>query len=260
MRFTLYFLITIALIFSSCRKEIDLKLKDTEPQYVIVGVITAGDSLHFVEISKTVSFSAENNFPKVSGAQVVVMDNFGNSFSFLETEPGRYENTTKDFVEGRTYTLQVNDQGKTFQAISTIPKIVPLLGMQFLPNQFFGEDGFIIVPTYKDESNVRNFYTFQYVDINDSKRFTNLIIRDDEFSDGQFNQQPLFEGFAVNSGDTIGLEMCGIDLAVYNYYFSKIQNTDPNSGAPANPVSNWNNDALGYFAARNIQQTIAIVP
>jgi hypothetical protein len=235
-------------------------LKDTEPQYVILGVITAGDSLHYVDISKTVSFSASNDFPTVSGAQVEVTDTDGNIFPFVEVEPGRYENTSKNFFAGKTYTIKVIEQGKVFEAKGTIPEIVPLLGMQFLPNQFFGTTGFIIVPVFKDEPNVRNYYTFRYVDVNDPKRLSNIIIRDDQISDGQFNQQPLFEGFPVNKGDTIGLEMCGIDSDVYLYYFSKIQNTNPNSGAPANPVSNWSNGALGFFSARNIQHTVQIVP
>ena len=243
---------------ASCRKEIDLKLKDTEPQFVIEGVVTAGDSLHYILITKTVSFSAENVFPGVSGALVKVSDGNGKVFSFSEVSPGRYENYSKEFVEGQTYTLTVEAEGQTFQAKSKIPKIVPLMGAVYLPNQFFGNEGLILIPVYKDEVGTPNFYTFRYKDVNDADKDSGLNIRDDEFSDGQFNQQPIF-GYSLEVGDTVMLEMTGIDDLLYKYYFSKIQNTDPNSGAPANPVSNISNNALGYFSARNVQRIVTVV-
>ena len=253
-------LATLAIVLlASCRKEIDLKLKDTDPQFVIESVVTAGDSLHYVLISKTISFTASNVFPGVTGATVSVVDANGKLFPFAEVSPGRYENYSKEFEEGQTYRLTVIAEGQTFQAESKIPKIVPLLGAAFLPNQFFGNDGLLMVPVFEDEANVRNYYTFQYRDVKKDDKVTDLIIRDDEFSDGQFNQQPLFEGFELEEGDTILLEMSGIDASLYKYYFSKIQNTDPNSGAPANPVTNLTNNALGYFSARNKQAMVLIV-
>jgi hypothetical protein len=258
---TKYLILLVAtLAFVSCRKEIDLKLKSSEPQYVMKGLVEAGDSVHYVEITKTVAFDQLNEFPTVSGAVVTLKDNLGNSEVLLETTPGRYETLNFMAFEERSYTMEISHDGNNFVASCAIPKKVPLQGVDFIPNQFFGAEGLLVVPKYQDPTDAKNFYIFNYRDVNDVKRKTGTILREDGNTNGQVNQQPLFEGFSLQPGDTISFKMYGIAETTYVYYFSKAQNTNPNSGAPANPVTNWNNDALGYFMARNQQSLEFIIP
>lgn len=252
-----------AILLFSCTKEIDLKLKNTEPQYVITGVVQAGDSVHYVSITQTVDFDQSNEFPKVSGAEVILSDGVGNSVALGEVSPGIYATVNFMAFEERTYTLSVKHDGKSFEAICAMPKLVPLDDVELLPNNFFGQKGFIMVPKYTDPADKINFYAFEYesqmVD-EEKERRSSLILRDDEITNGNTNEQPLFEGFSLGFGDTVLLTMYGIAEPIYTFYFSKEQNTNPNSGAPANPVSNWSNGALGYFSARTIQKKLVIVP
>jgi hypothetical protein len=261
MRNIFFALFAILLVTLSCQKEIDLKLKDTEPQFVITGAVTLGDSVHTLKISKSVPFNQENVFPEVSGALVSMTDDLGNTYNFSPSKPGEYVLNTKDLSANRIYKIKVEAEGKTFVAEGKMPELVPLVTVFNIPNNFFGSQGNLLVPGYQDPEGIRNYYSFYYEDFTNDidKRKTRAIYREDDITDGQVNQQPLFEGFNVDIGDTIRFEMYGITAEMFKYYFSKDQNTDPNSGAPANPVTNWSNKALGYFSVRNKQELVFVV-
>ncbi|MGY0034920.1 hypothetical protein [Pedobacter sp. NJ-S-72] len=61
-------------------------------------------------------------------------------------------------------------------------------------------------------------------------------------------------------GDTIAVEFQCVDVAVHRYFFSLEQNlgeTQPVS--PANPPSNFDNNALGVFSAYTSSSRKALV-
>lgn len=261
MRYFLSFFIGTLLLLSSCQKEIDLPLKNADPQLVIIGQLILGDSMHYVDITTTVPFDESNDFPRVSGALVQLYQGSNLIGSYQEESAGLYRLDYSNLIANTAYQLRVEYNGEVYEATSVLPEPVALNGVNFLPNQFFGDTGFIMVPDYTDPAGRKNYYAFQYVLLkNPIDVPTGIYIRDDEISDGQQNQQPLFEGFVVAPGDSIRLFKWDIDKSMYDFYFSKTQNTDPNSGAPANPVNNWSNNALGYFSARARQTISFVVP
>ncbi len=245
---------------TSCRKVIDLQLNDSEAQFVLKGEVNAGDSIHTLSITKTISFNQDNVFPGVTGAFVVLSDDLGNSQTLNDLGDGKYATTNFPASTGRTYTFTVTTEGNTFTAQSNIPEIVPLLNIDFLPSSFFGDTGFVMIPKYLDPVGIKNFYLYYFYNKNNPKDNSGSIINDDAFSDGKVNQQPFFGNWSPNTGDTVIYMMYGIDQPVYEYYFSFAQNTSGNTGAPANPVSNWSGNALGYFTAQNVQALEVIVP
>ena len=56
------------------------------------------------------------------------------------------------------------------------------------------------------------------------------------------------------------IEIDHIDEKVYNYWFSLSQNVNDATAAPANPVTNLSNGALGYFSAFSRSSVEGIVP
>lgn len=246
--------------FTSCEKVIDLKLENSESQYVLKGEVNAGETVHTLSITKTIPFDEDNVFPGVTGANVVLTDNLGNTETLVDLGDGNYETTNYLAVEGRTYTFTIVVDGKTFESKSTIPLLVPLTGVEFLPTSFFGDTGFIMVPKFTDPAGIKNSYLFYFYNKNETKDNSGYIISNDDLADGQQNQQPFFGNWSPDSGDTVIYQMWGIDEKVYKYYFSFEQNTSGNSGAPANPVSNWSNNALGYFTAQNYQSIEVVAP
>jgi hypothetical protein len=251
--------------FMSCEEVIDLQLKTSEPQYVIQGFVNEGDSSHFVKISKTVPFDQTNVFPLVNGAVVTLSDDQGNTATMAEDSAGYYSAKNFPAFGGRKYVLLIEHEGNEFEASSSMPFPVALTDVFLIPGSGFSGGGFLVVPQYVDPAEFKNYYAFQTVVIglrNDKLvyRETKNLLRDDELTNGQSNQQPLFEIGGLQKGDTMYFEMHGISASANLYYFSKNQNTDPNSGAPANPVSNFSNGALGYFSARTVKDTLIVVP
>ncbi len=250
------FLCSIGLF--SCRKVIDLELKDSEPQFVLKGEVNAGDSVHTLLITKSVAFDQANVFPGVVGATVVLTDNLGNTETLVDMGNGEYKTTNFPAINGRSYTFTVTSEGKTFESTSTIPGLVTLTDLDFLPSNFFGDTGFIIIPKFLDPAGVKNSYLFYFYNASSPEDNSGFIISNDDFADGKLNQQPFFGNWSPKLGDTVVYNMWGIDEDVYKYYFSFEQNTSGNSGAPANPVSNWSNNALGYFTAQSPQTFVKV--
>ena len=122
------------LSYCCCKKVIQVNLNDAAPQIVIYGEVTDLPGPYQVSITKTVNFSATNNFPPVSGALVTITDDKGLNDSLSETVPGIYN--THTFWQGKpgnTYTLSVQGSGKTYTAISLMPQSVPLDSISFQP-------------------------------------------------------------------------------------------------------------------------------
>ncbi|MBW7892063.1 MAG: DUF4249 family protein, partial [Chitinophagaceae bacterium] len=65
----------------------------------------------------------------------------------------------------------------------------------------------------------------------------------------------------IKSGDLVKVEMQSISSTVYDYWYSLIQGASGNSSSasPANPISNIEGGALGYFSAHQIQSVSGMV-
>ena len=76
------------------------------------------------------------------------------------------------------------------------------------------------------------------------------------------------ESDEINIGDFITVDLMSIDKATFDYYLtansvnasgSNGRGPSSTSAAPTNPVTNWNNNALGYFSAyTSSQKTIVL--
>ncbi len=260
MRKYLYIVIALTFAAVSCTKVIDLDLKESGAQIVLRADVTEGEMVHTLSITKSVGFDEDNVFPGVVGANVTLSDDQGNVTTLVDVGGGNYETTNYLAEAGRTYTYTVIAEGQTYESSCKIADIVPLTDVAFLPSNFFGDTGFIMVPKFVDPAGIKNSYLFYFYNANDPEENSDFIISNDDFADGQLNEQPFFGDYTPQAGDTVNYQMYGIDEAVYTYFFSFEQNTSGNSGAPANPVSNWSNNALGYFSAHNFQEIQVIAP
>ena len=248
-------------VVTSCQKVINIDLKDSTPQYVIEGQVNKGDSVHIISISKSSLFSANNTFPTVSGAIVSITDNLGNNEILTEFEPGKYKTAHLVAYEERTYTLNIQVDGKTFTSSSTMPNQVNLDYILFIPDSF-NEGAYTPIPIRQDPAGIQNNYLFDlYLKRSGETawiRDSALMVGDDVFSDGVTTQQPLFGqlgNFMPN--DSLMITLKCLDRSVYKYFFSLSLNGPNGSATPANPVSNISGGALGYFSAQT-KQTIKV--
>lgn len=244
------------LLFSSCQKVIDIDLNSEDPQIVIEGTFTAGETTHHVRITNTLNFNQTVAYPTVDNATVMVTDNLGNSQPLTFVSDGQYYVNNYPVVEGRSYTLTVVVDGKSYVAVSTVPNQV-LIDTLMVGVYPFGQEAFnAMLPVRLDPAGVSNYYQFHLY--RNGKRLSGIYLQDDQFTDGIVVQQPIFDnGGDYKTGDTAYVEMFCIDKPVYDYFFALQQNA---TATPANPKSNFSGGCLGYFSARTRHGASVIIP
>lgn len=258
-KYILFSAIASIVLLASCQKVIEIDLNSKDPQIVIEGNLSDQAGPYTVTVTQSVNFSDDNTFPAVSGAVVVIADNLGNSENLTETSPGVYQTSTLQGVAGRTYTLTVTANGKTYTAASTIPSLVTLDSLIVESGSSFGGAAYYIIPQWQDPLGTGNYYRcIEYVN---HERVAGSFLFDDAFSDGLINGQPLLDFVTeLNPGDTVDVDFQCIDKATYMYFFSMSQTANNQTAAPANPVTNISNGALGYFNAHTLMRRTVVIP
>ena len=254
------YIILFVLFFSSCEKVIDLKLKETAPKIVIEAIFTDLNTRHTVSISYTTNFDEPTTKIPVSGASVVIKDENGTNISFTEQKAGNYLSTTYKGIPGNKYTITVTVNGKSYSASSIMPYPVAIKSLEQIELTFFGETRKIVQLNYKDPIGIVNFY-YNRVFINNVKRST-FYVDSDRFNDGRDVKNTIFiDEPNLVVGDVVNVQLLTIDENIYKYLFSITQITG-NGGpptTPANPNSNFNNGALGFFSASTITNSSIII-
>jgi hypothetical protein len=252
----IFSILAATVVLASCQEVIDIELNSKDAAIVIEANITDQPGPYTVLISKSVNFSDPNVFPGVSGAFVVITDDAGNADTLVETAAGVYIAYDIQGVAGRTYTMRVVAEGKTYTAQSTMPGAITLDSLVVLESSGFG--GALIIPQWQDPAGQGNYYRcIEYVN---SER-VGAFLYDDAFSDGLVNGQPLLNfSTELETGDTVLVEFHCLDAANYLYFYSMEQTANNNTAAPANPESNFDNGALGYFNAHTVSKRTVVIP
>jgi hypothetical protein len=259
-----------AAALSSCEKAIDLKLKDTTPQYVVEGVLTDAAGGCKVLLSQTKNFTDNNDFNGISGATVTIADG-SITYPLTPTSTGIYQNSTLTGTPGHTYQLSVSIDGKSFTSICTMLPAVPLDSIYLVKDELINnKDGTprkYVTVRYQDPIATKNYYRFvQYVN---GRKEETIMLEDDEFTNGQevnnnlrFSNDNDNPARDIRPGNQVTIEMMSIDQAVYKYFYSLVNsaNGDGNNAAPANPLTNIKGGALGYFSVHTVVKKTLTAP
>ncbi|WP_183560386.1 DUF4249 domain-containing protein [Mucilaginibacter sp. SP1R1] len=251
-----------ALLLTSCNKVIDLNLGNQAGQLVIEGNITNVSGPQSIKLSSNVSFSSTNTYPPVTGAQVTVTDQTGNSFTCAEGPAGTYVIGQLAGETDNTYTMHVVTNGKTYTASSIMPVFVPIDSVTSAKSEFdSGKNKRKITVHYHDPAGIANQYNFlMYVNGVQVKR---VLANNDDFTDGNTVDFDLREDdIDIYPGDKVTVEMQCIDKTIYTYWFTLMQQgfNGPGGGVtPSNPPNNISPTALGYFSAHTTQSVSIVV-
>lgn len=255
-----FLIVTATILLPSCEKVIDLPLSSSTPQIVIQGNIYDEAGPYVVTISKTVPFNQTNTFPPVTGAVVSIHDDAQHSEILTETTPGTYVTSSLRGVAGRTYTLNVSAEGKTYTASSCMPPAVNIDSIYVAPCPWDGSEKMLKFQ-FLDPANIKNYYRavefINNVSVNDG-----FYVGDDQVSDGKKTTFSIYsqkDEYKLESGQVVAIWLECIDKGVYDYFYSTY-NDGSESASPANPVSNISNSALGYFNACSIRKRAIVVP
>jgi hypothetical protein len=260
-------IVFFAVVASSCEKVIHLDLNEAEKKYVIEATVTDQPGTAQVLLSQTKNFDDNNQFAGVSGALITVKEKGGSLTTFTEVSPGRYEAPGLAGSSGRSYDLNVTVAGNVFTATSTMPARVNFDSIYTTDELIFTDTRKIVNVVFQDPPGRGNNYRFiQYVNNLKEKQ---LFVQNDDYTDGRLNINKLYyfaddnsDSTIIKSGDSLRVDMLCIDPNVYKYWYSLERNTngDNNNVTPANPVSNVQGGALGYFSAHTLQTRRMKVP
>lgn len=253
-------LLFIAVLLSSCEKVIDIDLEGSQKMYVIEAVLTDHPGGCRVSITQTRNFDEDNNFPGISEAVVSITDNStGITSRLAETSPGLYTLASLVGEYGKAYTLQVAIGEKTFTSRSVMPQKINIDSVYVTHDNMFGEVWKLVNIDFQDPPVIENSYRFiQHINGVKTKE---IYVRNDDLVDGKLFTTKLYmdpdtdDENKLKAGDTVLIEMQCIDKSVYKYWYSLDQGStgESNSASPANPVTNIEGGALGYFSAQTVE-------
>jgi hypothetical protein len=255
LRLCRYAVLLATLYCVACKKIIQVNLDNVSPQIVIEGNVTDDAGPYQVTISRSVNYAANSVFPPVTDATVSITDSTtGQKDVLLEVDSGVY---ATQFLIGQpkhTYQLLVIEDGQQYSATSTMPLPVKLDSVTFEQNiGINGVSATTAIVNFQDPPGVLNYY--QFTEAVNGKAVPDIFVFDDRLSDGRYIEEPLFNDTAyLIPGAALLLTMNCVDENIYNYFY-ELSNITASAGiqstTPANPTSNINNGALGYFSAHS---------
>ena len=256
----------------SCEEVIELDLDKVEPRMVVEANLSNQPGPYMIHLAETTDFYDENNFNARTGAEVIVYDELGNRDTLWEVNPGYYQTSTIQGMPGIQYTVEINHQGTSYTASSRIPdQVNPLdsLIVSYEEESIFRDEGYYAAVTTQDPGGVDNYYRLKifvndevYIfnqDDEDGDEFQddNLYLANDKYTDGQYIDFELAP--KLNLGDKVKVELYHINKASYDYYRTLLDAIGTGGLAPANPISNFGEQALGNFNAYVVYSDSTVV-
>jgi len=258
-------------IASSCTEPIELDLNsDNNIRLVVDGFVTTDTTAHVVDLSLTKDYFGTGVPAKAEGA-VVSITNGTNVLNLTEVEPGKYYTPNDYFgLEGESYTLDIDYDGQSYSATTSLPTLTPLDSIAVLDyeeelgpgqeeeNEF--PDNYSVVPFFQEPSTEGNFYIFKML-IN-GEYFTETLIdwlfTGDEIVNGSYIRDAEFFSFYAEPGDEITFEMFSITKSDFENLNAILLETEFRGGlfdgAPANVPSNVSGGAVGQFIMADVER------
>lgn len=247
--------------FSACEKVIEFNLADSQSTIVIEATITSNREPFTVLVSKTSPYFGSTTSNLVSGAKVSVRVENGKPKYFKELSPGVYKLEKTAALVNYWYIVDVEYEGVTYSARSFLNELVPIndFSLTYFDGFGFFDSGYKVNCFIRDPAGIENYYRMKiYVNGQLSANEGEINLYSDEMFDGKLIG--LVQHSAVfQKTDVVTVEFQSIDKATYDYFstLGSISGIEMiQSASPANPISNFNNGALGYFSAYSFDRKV----
>ncbi|MFN9500018.1 MAG: DUF4249 domain-containing protein [Chryseotalea sp.] len=279
------FILILAVILTSCDKEITLKLP-ASPNLLVVeaqlelvkGKVNQKQS---VKLSTLGNYFDNVQTPRVNNAIVTISDSKGNTYELLKEEGTQGIYSTVNLIPEKDveYTLNITWNGQEYTAkekLVSVPEIENIYQIFEEENQF-EDEGIKVSIDFTDPANETNYYFWELL-----QNGKNSIIPDPGNSQNLIASDKLFNGKSIvgylpseekvfNPGDLALVRQIGISKAYYDYLFLLFEKNGqtgqlfdiPPSGIKGNIINKVNPDieALGYFSVVEIdEKTLTIKP
>jgi hypothetical protein len=279
----IFTLLLACLTMTGCVEEIDFQYENSEKRIVIDGSITNQPGPYYFHLSESITqiVTSENggyneNMGKpVKNATVVLSDNAGNQeqlrfigerTDIYDPSQGWYIAESMTGVVGRTYTLTVMWNEKTYVAVDKMKEVSVIDRIDFRTKHLEAKNEDVTIPLiyFHEPQDQKNYYLMYYT-INGYKgnsRNWAFSILDDQYLNENVNGLEIDDGqspsgrdfyYQISTGDKVAVYLESLSPTAYFFYKNLIEQFDSDGGAfspnPASPPSNISNGGLGLFRA-----------
>ena len=266
----------LTILVTSCTEPIELDLNsDDNVRLVVDAFVTTDTAAHLINLSLTKDYFGTGEPAKAQGAVVSITDG-SNVTNLSEIEPGKYY-TPDDYFgeEGKSYTLDIDYDGKTYQGTTVLPTLTPLDSIAIWdyeptlpPGQEEEEafpDNYAVVAYFQEPPAEGDYYIFKML-IN-GEYFTETLIdwffTSDDIVNGSYIGDAEFFTFYAEPGDAITFEMFSITESDFENLNAILLETEFRGGlfdgAPANVPTNVEGGAVGQFIMSDVERKTLII-
>ncbi|MCG8412179.1 MAG: DUF4249 domain-containing protein [Bacteroidales bacterium] len=274
---------------TACTEKFDFEFDENVERIVVDAVLTnfEGTKYNYVRLTKTQNkpTQATNQtqvIPVIKDAVIKISDNLGNSETLRYTETyenmrelGSYKIEHLRAVAGRTYTLEITWQGKTYKAVSRVKSVPQINRIGFRSKYLEAKKETVTIPLlyFNEPQNTKDYYLLHYTidGFSGSNRNWGYSILNDvhltaqvrgiEIDDGQSASGTDFY-HNIPEGSEVKVYLESLTEEAYEFYRSIIKQFESDGGAfsqaPATPAGNISNGALGLFRCSSVSEKTVI--
>lgn len=281
--------ITCIFLFWGCTKEIDIEIEDADIRVVIEGIIE-NDEYPWVVITRSSGYFEPVDSTTIINmgvfdAEVIVSDGQLTDTLVFTISPYnmpfyRYVGTKFRGEVGKTYSLEVNLEGKSYTANTTIPQVVTIDSVIFKEEFDVVEDGVPVDSVgylwfyFQDPDTLGNYYRIFSKTLGKDSVFVHPMasVTDDKNVNGEYIEYPIYRGWNPNltkeqreeekeklghtprwafvRGETVIFKFCCMDAEHYEFWRTiEVQNSSDGNpfASPSSVYTNIEGGALGVW-------------
>lgn len=257
-----YIIFSAFLAIVSCQKVIDVEVDEADENIVIDAAYDAIAEEVVVNLKRSAALFSNEGFEKIENATIEVETASGDVINIPHEGNGIYKYAGLQPEYNSNYIMRVSFDSENFEATAFLPEVVELdsLTQQFEEASLFGDEGYIVFMNLTDPGGERFYRAIRIVNGEKLERLNEQFLFDNEFTQGNFQTVPFF-GSRYEPDDTITVQLRSYSEVASKYYSDLFALAGDNgqSAAPANPRTNWNNDALGVFNTYGYSEKTIII-
>ena len=258
-----YIIVFFLTLGFSCEEVVIIDTGDLEERVIIEGQVINASDLSYVKITRSRDFYAQGSSERVSDALVEVVINGSETVTFVHNPKDDpllegYYLPNGDFIgQVGAYQLRVNVDQVAYQATEQMKPVAAIdsLNSRFNEDEFEDPEVpgryFNVLLNAEEPQETEDRYLFKFYR-NDTllRDFpTDVYVAQDELLGDRIAELEIPGFYSVN--DLVRVEMYSLTQEAFIFYsdLANLINGDGGmfSPPPANPRSNLNNGALGYF-------------
>lgn len=247
--------VALVAVSFSCLKVIEVPLNEADRKVVVEGNLYDIQDKSYIKLSRSGSVYDDSGFEKISDATIMVSDDLGNFFTFIEdvSEAGTYRDPLFIAQPNRLYTLSITTVSGEFTAESRTSSPVAFDSLDYEvyiqeTSDMTIDTNYLVFYNFSDLAEEDNYYR-AVPELSSGIESDAFYIEDDRLFSGSNLRQPFWEE-VIRPGDTLTAYLLSMDEASYAFYTSlgNGQDSGPFSATASNLATNIVGGALGHFS------------